>query len=576
MTHTVPAITGQILGPGRAAITGQILGQSRAAITGQIEYTPSAEVPATPVTLFQDAFTDTDSVALASHSPDTDLITNGWVANSGSWIISGNKAVPTGTPPANPIFVATTDLYQPDVTLSCVVNVSANESSTHGVVFRYNSGDGSFLMAVMSVLQDRFRLFSWDGVSTFALLATGDTAVDPNTDYTIEVVLDADSIIISLNGTERINTTSTFNQGNTGFGLRGGSVNVSFNDFQVDGILVEFDDVFFVTGQSNAQGRLTNAQTYSGVQDAYVYDQSNSGWRVLEDPTDSDVIYGSVWPLLANLISANKGRSVAFVTTADGGTGLVSPDADWTKGGTQYDAAIAVLAAANLNKSLKAILWYQGERDAVNGIATATYQTALSQMLDDMQTDTGNASVKLIAALLGEYTGQPDANLNNIRNAIINRWGAGDDDILSGPSAHDQSFVDGLHWTTNDEALTLAQRWYRVIDYHCYGGTESPRGPQFSSAVRSGTTVTVTFTGGEGALENTTDTTGWKFTDDGTPITVTAVAANGSNAVDLTLASTPSGTELISYSQGNDVGGTLRDSGTYPLPAEPFVDQAVS
>ena len=48
MTHTVPAITGQILGPNRAAITGQILGPDRAAITGQIEYTPSEEEPVIP------------------------------------------------------------------------------------------------------------------------------------------------------------------------------------------------------------------------------------------------------------------------------------------------------------------------------------------------------------------------------------------------------------------------------------------------------------------------------------------------------------------------------------------------
>lgn len=332
--------------------------------------------------------------------------------------------------------------------------------------------------------------------------------------------------------------------------------------------------MFLVAGQSNAQGRFTNNQSYTGSDAAYVFDENDTAWRTLADPTDSDVAFGSAWPIVASRISDNHGDIVAFITTADGGTGLVAPDADWTKGGAQYTNMINRLAASNVYK-LDAILWYQGERDIVNGIASAAYQTALSQMIDDIQADTGFSSVQLVTALVGEYSGQTDANVNNIRNAIINRW-ENDADILPGPTGHDQSFADGLHWATDGEATTLANRWYRAIAYHIYGGTESPRGPQFSSAVRSGTTVTVTFTGGQGNLQNQTDTTGWRFTDNGTPITINSAAANGTNAVDLTLASTPSGTELISYSQGNDVGGTLRDSGTYPLPAEPFVNQAVS
>jgi hypothetical protein len=57
---------------------------------------------------------------------------------------------------------------------------------------------------------------------------------------------------------------------------------------------------------------------------------------------------------------------------------------------------------------------------------------------------------------------------------------------------------------------------------------------------------------------------------------VDSCAANGGDKVDVTLHSLPSGVEKISFGSFNDgAGTTLRDSATYPMPPETFVDESV-
>ena len=58
--------------------------------------------------------------------------------------------------------------------------------------------------------------------------------------------------------------------------------------------------------------------------------------------------------------------------------------------------------------------------------------------------------------------------------------------------------------------------------------------------------------------------------------TFTGAAANGNDKVDLTLDSIPTGVELLSWGSFNDgADSTLKDSGTYAQPPEPFIDEAV-
>lgn len=346
-------------------------------------------------------------------------------------------------------------------------------------------------------------------------------------------------------------------------------------------------DVFLVAGQSNAAGYGTNSQSYTHpTLKASVWRVGASAWAELTDPASAGAD-GSSWPLLATLHMASQGVPVAFVTTGVTSTGLNSTG-EWMRGGSQYRGALETLANSGVN-GVKAILWYQGETEVnqadINPTGkTQAYQNALSQMLDGMQADSPVlAGVKMVAAQIGYKTssGSTRVGIDPIRLAQSGIWEL-DPDILAGPLLYDidLSDGDGVHIGQgadgDAELLTAARRWWRMLAYHFYGGTQG-RAPRFSHAARNGTAVTVVFDASIPMTGIAATGAGWRFTDDGSPITVTSAKAVGDNLIQLELASEPTGTGKISYGSGNDAAGVgLLDIGTYALPPEPFVDEVAA
>jgi len=340
---------------------------------------------------------------------------------------------------------------------------------------------------------------------------------------------------------------------------------------------VGIGDVFLVAGQSNASGRGNNNQGYTHASLKASMYREDGRWAELTDVTDSDDGLGSPWPLLATRHMADQGVPIAFVTAADGGTGLVAPDANWSKNGTQYRGLVNAINNSGINTA-KAILWHQGERDARNSVDQAAYQTALSEMLDDLQGDLGGnfADLRLVCAQIGMSRLLDARQLDRVRLAQANRWD-NDPDILAGPVLHDVDLSDGggdgVHFRTDAELQTLTDRWWRALKYHFYGGTEPARGPRFGSATHNGYQTTITFTGGQGSLVNGTDVTGWAVTDANGTRTVLSASGTG-DALTLTVDRVLVAPVLVTFGSGNTgAGATLRDSGTYPLPPEPFVGE---
>ncbi|MFQ6096426.1 MAG: sialate O-acetylesterase [Armatimonadota bacterium] len=338
---------------------------------------------------------------------------------------------------------------------------------------------------------------------------------------------------------------------------------------------VGIGDVFIVAGQSNASGRGSTYQAYTHAGLKAAMYRQDGRWVELKDPTDSDDGAGSAWPLLATLHMADQGVPVAFVTTADGGTGLAAPDGDWSKGGMQYRGFLATVRSSGVNDAT-AILWHQGERDARNGISQREYQTALSAMVLNMQADLGGhfADLRLVCAQIGMVAGRTAAQLDPIRLAQANRWD-NDPDVLAGPVLHDVKSADG-HFRTDAELQTLANRWWRALKYHFYGGAEPARGPQFSGASYAGNRVTVAFEGGQGSLVNVTDATGWHIVDSGGIRTLVSLSGTD-ETVTLILDQDLRAPVSVTFGSGNSgAGTTLHDSGTYPLPPEPFVARSAT
>jgi len=337
---------------------------------------------------------------------------------------------------------------------------------------------------------------------------------------------------------------------------------------------VRVGDVFGWIGQSNADGRFSSPQPYSGT-GASIFDRSGS-WLNLTSGYASPAAGGaySVLPRVATLIEAHTGVPVGFVAETQGRTGLVSPDPDWAPGGTNYENFINAVINSDVN-NIKAFLWYQGGREISNNISQAIYEAAEQGLLSNLRADTGFSLAPLISANKSMQEDKLTASIDAIRMAKIANWDNAVG-IYAGPTGHDQLLADGAHWRTNTQGATLAGRWWRAIGDALYSTSESARGPRFSSATYASNSLTVIFTGGAGSLQNQADYTGWQVVDaNGTRII--SSSAGTSNTITLTLDQPLVAPVTVTYASGNSASGsTLTDSGTYPSPPEPFIRKTVT
>ncbi|MFH1509496.1 MAG: sialate O-acetylesterase [bacterium] len=342
---------------------------------------------------------------------------------------------------------------------------------------------------------------------------------------------------------------------------------------------VGIGDVYVVAGQSNAEGRLTNQKSYSHASlKAAVFDEDDN-WLEGNDPTDPDPAEkGSVWPLLATHIMGNQDVPVAFITTADSATGLVTPDEDWKKGGTgsgQYENMQQQVTDSGVN-AVKAVLWHQGERDANNNVSQNDYNTAFDQVASDMAADLPGAP-PMVAAVIGQVGTAPNY-VSGIRAATIEAW---DDNagILYGPQIYDLGpLADGVHLTTDAEGQTAADRWWAALEEHFYGGSDG-RGPILLNAFidDTNTLVTMSFSDDNLPLLPTSGLGGFEVKNNGTPVAIDSIDRTATDEITITLSAAATGTVTVSLGDSNDAAGETvpTDSSTYNLPADPFIDEAM-
>lgn len=352
-------------------------------------------------------------------------------------------------------------------------------------------------------------------------------------------------------------------------------------------------DIFVIAGQSNASGRGTNNQVYSHGSLYATMFGNDDVWKDLADPTDSDTnqvdsvsddptVGGSVWPLLATHVLADQSVPVAFVPAAKGNTEAL----EWLPNSGNH-ADVTTLYGSMYRRiqavggSVKAILWFQGEADAGNNLAEATYLSRLTTIVDSMYSDFG---VRVVVAQIGNRAGHT-AYVDGVRDAQTTLWNTSTH-VYPGPVTVDINIADeggdDLHFKTDAELQTLADRWWAAIKTAYYGGSDA-RGPRLSSATytSSRTTITLTFTDESSpVLANPRSIATSVFTvkNNGTPITVSAATITSATTIDLTVQSTASGTLTVSLASG-ETGGTGNmpvDSSTYTLPAEPFTDHATT
>lgn len=164
-----------------------------------------------------DAFGGADGASLNGHVPE---LGSAWVVRNGTIQFSGGRIVPIAPAPANPGYIATTDLGEADAILTTVVNLGDGGSPQYiGVVARYNAADGSHYMVGISESANKIGIYEWTGAA-YTLRAESSTTINQNTDYTLTVRVAGSRITADAGASSVTYTSVTTNPTSTLFGVR--------------------------------------------------------------------------------------------------------------------------------------------------------------------------------------------------------------------------------------------------------------------------------------------------------------------------------------------------------------------
>ncbi len=288
------------------------------------------------------------------------------------------------------------------------------------------------------------------------------------------------------------------------------------------------------------------------------------------------------WKLVAQKYYDTYGCVIGVCTVATGstffyknspvqeGNWAVTPNAaNAEQSGT---AAAAMLASQFDLFSPNIWIWDIGLNDASLATTKSQFKTRFEALLANYRTRSGNSSLVFAPIISGPNSTVDGDWTAEIRNAEAELWDEANGFIPAGCFAHLAVGADGVHlWTTADKEAARDVLWRTV-----YG---EGRGPKFSSASASGTSVIVNLTGGISpmTISGGANVAGWTVSDGGGALTVSNVAVS-TMQVTLTVNRTVSGTVSIKWAHASTaIGTTLKDSGTVtPLPPEPFQTTVVA
>lgn len=191
---------------------------------------------------FEDSFTDTDGVNITVHVPDVDSSGNGWSANMGAWLISGNEIV---TNADMAVHIATCDVGLADCTVQASVNYVINtDDEPIGLVVRGDDDLSNYWLVVLDPLNSLLKIIKQEAFQPPSVEAstpiTGD--FQDNTYYVVRAVC-SDARITAhcvLGATEdSVYKESEWQKTETRHGLYGfcriGFDFQSFDDFSIEG-----------------------------------------------------------------------------------------------------------------------------------------------------------------------------------------------------------------------------------------------------------------------------------------------------------------------------------------------------
>lgn len=216
-------------------------------------------------------------------------------------------------------------------------------------------------------------------------------------------------------------------------------------------------EVFVTAGQSNSANH--GLPPLAPV-DPRVSARGLDGWRRAGDPQPiATGTGGSPWPPLGDALAAALDVPIGFVSVGWGGTRVDQ----WLPGGTLYPRLRDALDGLRPTGA-RAVLWHQGESDALAGTTTEDYVERLQTIIEVARLDTGFAMPWGIAraSFLPGLAPEVMAAVIAGQDIVI----AADPLVFAGPPTDDllgtQWRHDAVHF--NEAGLREhAARWERVV-----------------------------------------------------------------------------------------------------------------
>ena len=231
---------------------------------------------------------------------------------------------------------------------------------------------------------------------------------------------------------------------------------------------VGIGDIFVVAGQSNAAGYGETLHTASHEWLAGSLFGNDYVWHQLSDPFDTDTNQvdrisldwgtgGSAWPLVSMHLMNARNVPAAFVPTAHSGSSIT----EWLPAGDHFHRETLYGSMAHRARltGAKAVLWWQGESDALGGMSQEDYQAHFSQIASAIQIDLG---IPIIPALLHNSVAIPDEQEAAIRKAVIDA-AASNTNIILGPDLSDLVSDDQYHLISDSNIAAAAELWWNTI-----------------------------------------------------------------------------------------------------------------
>ena len=213
---------------------------------------------------------------------------------------------------------------------------------------------------------------------------------------------------------------------------------------------------------------------------------------------------------------------------------------------------------------VRAVLWWQGERDARLLTPAPVYEAALQRLADAVWSDFG---ARLVVAQIGDYDEEfTEAGVDTVRQAQADAWTQ--PHIVQGPVFYDIDLHGEVHFLTREDVAAAAHRWAAAI----LTGVVHAAAPASRRVCcrRCATDDWIVLTA-DSELEADAGLGGFVVRADGQQVPVVSASADG-DTVRLQLGEPVAGSLEVSLGEGRSAAGAVvsTDTSAWRLPMLPF------